>query len=189
VNGGYDKSGKYFASTFDAGQVNLNAPNKTIDGARINGQDINPHSDYHEGHQFSAGAGFGAGTPSINLGFDDFSIAAGAGKTSFASVGFKQFNLGTNLSPGANGNNRLGLFAGAYGFGTGIGRTSIANHPDLFDFSLGYGPLAVGGAFQGGDLKGVSAFAGFWSGYNKISDIDWTCFKAGTPYSPTICNY
>jgi hypothetical protein len=51
----------------------------------------------------------------------------------------------------------------------------------LFDFSLGYGPLAVGGAFQGGDLKGVSAFAGFWSGYNKISDVDWQCFEGDAP--------
>jgi hypothetical protein len=46
---------------------------------------------------------------------------------------------------------------------------------------LGYGPLAVGGAFQGGDLKGVSGIAGFWSGYNKISDIDWQCFEGDAP--------
>jgi hypothetical protein len=44
-------------------------------------------------------------------------------------------------------------------------------------FSLGYGSLAVGGAFQGGDLKGVCAFADFWNGYNKISDVDKTCFE------------
>jgi hypothetical protein len=179
VNGGYEKSGKYFASEFDANHINLNSLNQTIDGARINGQDINPHSDYHEVHQFSLGVGYGAGTPSINLGFDNFSIAAGTGKTSFASVGFKQFNLGTALDPS---NKTANLFAGGYGFNTNLNiSNTISSDHTIWTPSISYGPLGIGASFQHGDLKTMTGVAGFANFSKTIEDWDWQCFEEDAP--------
>ncbi|MDX1920547.1 MAG: hemagglutinin repeat-containing protein, partial [Candidatus Caenarcaniphilales bacterium] len=51
----YSKEGDYQNSVLSGGQVNLNSGNQTLDGVVINGNEINPHEDYSDGHKFSGG--------------------------------------------------------------------------------------------------------------------------------------
>jgi hypothetical protein len=63
----------------------------------------------------------------------------------------------------------------------GGSNTNIEGHPDLWGFSASFGPLALGGETQGGQLVSSQATALF-SDF-QLTDpkpIDWTCFKAGT---------
>jgi filamentous hemagglutinin family protein len=154
----HNNSGEYIESNLSAPHLVLNSPSQHINGAVINGQEINPSNNHDYQDKGSSSFGFGIGTGGVNasVGFGDHSFGLGFGNGSlFGSVGYGQFNIGTSFKPGAN--NRLGLFGGGYGAGVSAGFGSSG-----FDAGASYGPLGIGGTLQDGHLK-IGGTAGFWN--------------------------
>jgi hypothetical protein len=136
-------------------------PYQNIDGAVINGQEINPHSDYSEGHQFSGSVGVGNSGLTLGVGLDDYSLFAGGGSSgAFVGAGYREFSLGTGIGKNANGSRTASVFGSAYGFGVDLTRSinnpGITNDHPIWTASAGYGPLSVSGDFQHGELKTLS---------------------------------
>jgi hypothetical protein len=136
----------------------------------------------------SSSFGFGVGTSGVNasVGFGDNSFGLGAGSGGMFGSVVGNFNIGTSFKPGSNplngsSINHFSIFGGGYGLNGSLGMSTIANHSNLIDFGASYGLLGVGGTLQSGELLSVNGTIGLWSGTNSISDVDWTCFVAGTP--------
>ena len=187
VNAGYAYSneGQYFSSSLSALNLSLNAPNQTIDGAVINGQEINPHDDYSESHSFSVSlsggtAGFGGG-----VGVDDFSLFGGVGSNNSVGLGYKEFSIGTGFGQNKDGSTSNSIFGSAYGLGIAGSRTNnipgITNDHPVYSLGGSYGLLALGGDFQHWEIKNVNGMFGLWGFNHQINAWDEVCFEKDAP--------
>jgi hypothetical protein len=159
--------------------VSLNSGNQKVEGTIINGKDIGKKEDFNEGHSFSGGVGFGNGSVGVSLGFDDFSFGVGGGQQQYLSLGYGDFSLGASHN---NLNSANTLFGSAFGVGASLSASdAISKDHTIFSPTLSYGPFAVSGNFQHGELKNVSGVAGLMEFSTQIAPWDLTCFVAGTP--------
>jgi|694.fasta_scaffold34801_1 hypothetical protein len=188
VNGGYSYSreGIYQEAVLNAPNLTLNTGNQLINGANINGKEINPQSDYSEANSYSFS--FAAGTAGISggFGYNDFSLFGGIGSNNFIGLGYKQFSLGAGLGEGENGSQSAGVFGSAYGVGFGLSKRidnpGITNDHPVYTPFVSYGILGLSADFQHGEIKTISSSVGFWTGTTpEINPYDTVCFEKDAP--------
>ncbi|MDX1920964.1 MAG: lipid II-degrading bacteriocin [Candidatus Caenarcaniphilales bacterium] len=188
----YEKSGQYVESELSGKSISFNdksiiGSGANIDGAIINGQEINPnnHQDYSESGSSSFGFGVGTNGISGSIGSGDFSLGAGVGRSNFVSFGFEDYSLGAGYNLGSNGSHSVSLTGSAYDVGfslnRGIDNPGITNDHPIWSTGVNYGMFAAGADFQHGEVKNVSGTAGLLNGSLKINEWDTVCFEKDAP--------
>ncbi|MDX1920252.1 MAG: polymorphic toxin type 50 domain-containing protein [Candidatus Caenarcaniphilales bacterium] len=165
----YDRSGQFVESELSGKSISFNdksiiGSGANIDGAIINGQEINPnnHQDYSDSGSSSFGFGVGTNGISGSVGSGDFSFGAGVGKSNFVSFGFEDYSLGAGVSE-----NGTSVFGSAHGVGVSFNN----NHGSNSGWSAGanYGMFAGGFGVEANGSKNASLTVGTWTGVHEFA--------------------
>jgi hypothetical protein len=189
LQNGETKGGNYVISKIYSLSLEIDSPDQKIDGANINGQNINPHKE-----SWSTTTNYGGGIAinpftgqvSVSANFNDYSVFGGLGQSGgFVGGGYNNLIVGSNLTPGSGSTGiGQGLFAGYAGIGTvGLNHTTTEGTSSHDVWTPNFNLLGVtgGASFQEGNYIGSAVNFG---NHVLSSDINqpfqYTCFPAGT---------